>query len=62
MSKIKDCLLCGNTFDAAPELKIELRKDGYGECNYCPKCGRPFDRHAEPENKPLTSNEEIRNV
>lgn len=40
------CQLCCLTFDAAGELKINLEKDGYGDCSFCPKCGRSLQIQA----------------
>lgn len=37
------CALCSITFDRPGELKIDLKKDGYGECRFCPGCGRSLD-------------------
>ena len=34
------CPLCCLTFDKPGELIQELKKDGYGDCHYCPRCGR----------------------
>lgn len=38
------CPLCSLTFDTGDELMISLRKDGYGDCSFCPKCGRKLIR------------------
>lgn len=43
------CPLCSLTFDAAGELKISLEKDGYGDCSFCPKCGRSLQIQAPTE-------------
>ena len=34
------CPLCSCAFDSGAQLRLELRKDGYGECAFCPRCGR----------------------
>lgn len=34
------CSLCSCTLDSGAQLRMELRKDGYGECSFCPRCGR----------------------
>ena len=34
------CSLCSLTYDTGSELRITLRKDGYGDCSFCPKCGQ----------------------
>jgi superfamily II helicase len=36
----KGCDLCNLTFDSADQLMLELKKDGYGDCTICPRCGR----------------------
>lgn len=33
------CELCDITFDSKEHLLLELKKDGYGDCHFCPKCG-----------------------
>ena len=34
------CELCDITFDSEDQLLIELKKDGYGDCYFCPNCGK----------------------
>lgn len=36
----KGCDTCDIVFDSADQLILELKKDGYGNCKFCPKCGR----------------------
>ena len=38
--KPSKCELCDITFNSKEQLVLELKKDGYGECYFCPKCGR----------------------
>lgn len=39
-SEPEQCMLCSVTFDRPSELLIELKKDGYGDCKFCPRYGR----------------------
>lgn len=40
------CELCDITFDSKDQLLLELKKDGYGDCHYCPKCGKKLTNKA----------------
>lgn len=43
----KGCDLCSLTFDSADQLILELKKDGYGDCTICPRCGRDLRKPVE---------------
>ena len=42
LEREKGCKHCKqeHIFDLEDQLRLELKKDGYGNANYCPHCGR----------------------